>query len=790
MGASFLRLGVVVAAALFSIGAAAAETTVEPGVDRFGSDYSGTDLSAADPALCRAACDADGSCKAYTYVKPGVQGPSARCYLKDAVPPPTPADCCVSGVKVLPSRSTAPTRAAPPPAAIPAPDASAGAMTTGPFIAKVFSKPTDPGPLGRGQAVGSLTGKDPKASAPCADATKNAIVAVLDKLAEWFGGDVSYDARCGNFERELSAGVTLGKAPASAGNAPKWPQLGGSGGLMADSMLCLMKDVGDAPDGRITRKNAHVSVGDVGISVEQTIGLKKFDPVAKRAELWHQVRLCAPVMGCMDAQRQNIAAEGRASIPAWPGGMKSGDYPIANSYSLDVAADWANSTFGAKTPPITVTTPYGSASLEAKFSYFSSLYPVDTPFNHKGGQTIFMNHPSARGPDKPLTDDVYGRSGLPLILNIITNHTPPEADCSALPPGQLCLPPADPAPPPSGWSSQLLFGARNGVGGAAIWSPGGAKWPERGDLDLDLARSALDHGPTASFVAEAPVTIKPPVQDLLEYVPPGAKDLIGDIGLTITVTPEFSAYYAAQLGLIEREGRLGDCWPPGKEFGGPCGLSEALLYAQTRAEGAMKLKTGIHFWIDFTFDTPFYDPDIDFADGFEVPIGGPNKAFDPGKASAGTDPYVSLARASRISIAPGKTVAEIVKGLSGMTHGDISQWTDVCLKTPPASTSSLPEPTHEPGSPDDLKPELLPCNICVADSKQNKYKPFVFPEVKAKVYSASKSWTCAWEQNLGCHDLCSWTTGADGKPHFDKAVISAVDQVGDRCKAPPPPVIK
>ena len=73
--------------------------SVEPGVDRMGSDFRDFDLAAANPELCRAACAKDQRCVAYTYVKPGVQGPSARCWLKSAVPAPQPADCCVSGVR-------------------------------------------------------------------------------------------------------------------------------------------------------------------------------------------------------------------------------------------------------------------------------------------------------------------------------------------------------------------------------------------------------------------------------------------------------------------------------------------------------------------------------------------------------------------------------------------------------------------------------------------------------------------------------------------------------------------
>src|SRR6266571_5624618 len=71
----------------------------EDGVDRRGSDLKpGYNLPAADPALCKKDCDADPNCQAYTYVKPGFQGPQPRCWLKSAVPAAVKNDCCVSGV--------------------------------------------------------------------------------------------------------------------------------------------------------------------------------------------------------------------------------------------------------------------------------------------------------------------------------------------------------------------------------------------------------------------------------------------------------------------------------------------------------------------------------------------------------------------------------------------------------------------------------------------------------------------------------------------------------------------
>ncbi len=70
--------------------------------DRPGSDFNNIAIATPDPTVCYNACNAVGQCQAWTYVKPGVQGPSARCYLKNAVPAAVVNNCCVSGVKAAP----------------------------------------------------------------------------------------------------------------------------------------------------------------------------------------------------------------------------------------------------------------------------------------------------------------------------------------------------------------------------------------------------------------------------------------------------------------------------------------------------------------------------------------------------------------------------------------------------------------------------------------------------------------------------------------------------------------
>jgi len=69
------------------------------GIDLRGSDYANFWNESAEPAQCQNACRADSKCAAWTYVKPGVQGEKARCWLKSDVPPRSKNDCCTSGIE-------------------------------------------------------------------------------------------------------------------------------------------------------------------------------------------------------------------------------------------------------------------------------------------------------------------------------------------------------------------------------------------------------------------------------------------------------------------------------------------------------------------------------------------------------------------------------------------------------------------------------------------------------------------------------------------------------------------
>jgi hypothetical protein len=102
---------------------ASGSAALEVNVDRKGSDYRSFDLATPRPEACRDTCLVEPQCVAFMYVNPGVQGPTARCWLKNSVPPVTPNTCCISGVKKPPASAAM----EPPPVAVgPAPSPPPG----------------------------------------------------------------------------------------------------------------------------------------------------------------------------------------------------------------------------------------------------------------------------------------------------------------------------------------------------------------------------------------------------------------------------------------------------------------------------------------------------------------------------------------------------------------------------------------------------------------------------------------------------------------------------------------
>jgi hypothetical protein len=72
---------------------------VENSIDRVGGDYRNFEIPASqDVSACKQACEGENRCRAWSFVRPGYGGPTARCYLKDKITPPKRRPCCMAGV--------------------------------------------------------------------------------------------------------------------------------------------------------------------------------------------------------------------------------------------------------------------------------------------------------------------------------------------------------------------------------------------------------------------------------------------------------------------------------------------------------------------------------------------------------------------------------------------------------------------------------------------------------------------------------------------------------------------
>ena len=72
---------------------------IEHSTDRVGGDYRYFEVRN-DPSgvVCKAACEKDNRCRAWTYVRKGYISTMPRCYLKDEIKRPRRKPCCISGV--------------------------------------------------------------------------------------------------------------------------------------------------------------------------------------------------------------------------------------------------------------------------------------------------------------------------------------------------------------------------------------------------------------------------------------------------------------------------------------------------------------------------------------------------------------------------------------------------------------------------------------------------------------------------------------------------------------------
>lgn len=121
MSAPSFRAAIFAALVLAAAPAAAQVFNIGQGVDIPGNDYRNVILAGVNDhyRACEALCRQDTACKAFTYSRPGFQGPHGRCWLKSRAETFKNDTCCVSGVKAAgPSAEPTPPNEYPPGCAV------------------------------------------------------------------------------------------------------------------------------------------------------------------------------------------------------------------------------------------------------------------------------------------------------------------------------------------------------------------------------------------------------------------------------------------------------------------------------------------------------------------------------------------------------------------------------------------------------------------------------------------------------------------------------------------------
>jgi len=74
-------------------------SAIEMSTDRPGGDYRNITIEGSPNGdACKAACEGDDKCRAWTYARPGYAGSAAHCFLKNQIKPPARRPGMISGV--------------------------------------------------------------------------------------------------------------------------------------------------------------------------------------------------------------------------------------------------------------------------------------------------------------------------------------------------------------------------------------------------------------------------------------------------------------------------------------------------------------------------------------------------------------------------------------------------------------------------------------------------------------------------------------------------------------------
>jgi hypothetical protein len=576
------------------------------------------------------------------------------------------------------------------------------------------------------------------------------VLDAVEKLCELAGASpcVSQTASCRRYRRQLFTGTRLQNAPTIPG---QWNGRGGSGDLMADAVLCSLRELSPELGGPLVSE-ATVGLGPLGdIHVRQEVGFTKFDRLRERFEGYRRVEVDMPVVGKAQAITQPLVFD---AVGFTGGGFSAGNYPIQHAFALDVATEDKTKIIQFTPPGFVVGTPFGPVTVTPEFTYGTRTAVVVTPYaGSNAAHDVTSLYLDAGATWHMRLLDLYGVG--PGLVNTATETGP------ATYPSQR-----------GGWSSQLGLGTRGAVLGQAPWSPPGSGPLTRPDTDLFAPRSTDEATPSvyASAMAELawpshPSQILPDWVFTIPFLdPPIAR---------LTVAPSIAAGVPSQLFVAVDEGA--DHIVSGEFAFTSRRLSTMTMRAQVGAFGLFQVEAGVRILVTADFPFPVGSKTfVDIEKKIPIPLFGT-------PASGHLDIAFAFSGSSQ-----GPTFPEPLDYLGSFKafHTEpaaITSFIEQCFAPQALAEQPVPQPEPEPGDPATLfEGALWPCNICIFTAGhptldlgtiRAQYEaalpshpdwppwPEEIPDDWVAILAPATTppaWGCDTNGNTGCYDLCAF----------------------------------
>jgi hypothetical protein len=528
---------------------------------------------------------------------------------------------------------------------------------------------------------------------------------------------------CRTYTRQIFTGTRLGPAPSGSAGS-QWNGMGGSGELMADALICALREMSPQLRGAIRTPPLSVGLPVGTVSVVQEVGFKEFRRINPEFKGYRKIILTLPVVGKAEAITQSFTVTKR-TYALFGGPVLAGDRPITNSYALNIAAEDKSRTIVIKPLSFTVATPIGPFSVDPEFTYATRTSVIASPYS-----APHLDLPNFLGGTKTVRfSDLFGvEPGRAATTKNVSYGTLAQNR--------------------TGWLSQLGLGTRGTHADKSVWKAPAGGPSLRPDIDPYKARSPGEAQP--SIFVSAKGTIKYP-KNPKDMLPSWVFGLPGvNFDAFVTVTPRIEASVAGQFTIANGEGS--DYDEPQEFRFSAKRFASASLVSGMRAAASFSVDVRLRIYVKAEFPIVGGKTLVDIDKKIPVPLGG------------GT-PSSSVFAAAAIST--GGDLPETLEGirtLHGIYHSNAASakaFIEQCYAPSQPPPSQPPTEPAQPGNPKDLFAGVLwPCNICIATGvvadKGKQIHPQHFDTVmKSNPPPGPGHWQCDNVLKTGCMDLCT-----------------------------------